>query len=233
MYATNPISCNPLRGVPVDYSSRMPFLRRFAFSAALIISGIVVAPGAASADVERIRDESRDVVRTWWTGCERAADQCVEHHRTAPKRGIADIVWSRHDYTERRLRLRMKLRDTVMRPQIGTYLGWELRGSHGTGLLTQILSAGGHNSTVFLSYTVDGYECDEARTTSRRETGVYTLVIPRTCLPQSSWVRVAAGVMVENRSTGRMWHDDPRVGDDLKVRNSVADHHFGPRLYPD
>jgi hypothetical protein len=210
----------------------MSFLARAALCVALLVSGGVLAPTAASADSERVHDESRDVVRTWWTGCEAANDDCVEHHRTDPTRRFADITWSRHTFTKHRLLLRMKLSDIIVRRQVGTYVGWEVRGPHGSGLSTQVLFDGGAPSTDLISYTRDGYECDGARTTVRRKTGVFTLIIPRRCLSGMPWVRIAAGVMVQDFRTARIWHDDPRVGDDLKIQDSVAADHFGPRLHP-
>ncbi|QCW49786.1 hypothetical protein FE634_04045 [Nocardioides dongxiaopingii] len=197
----------------------------------LVVSVSTLTPSAAFADHERVLDETSDVTRTWWTGCGPTQD-CAEHHETARHRKVADIVWSQHKYTEKRLILRMKLRGTTVRRQVGTYVYWDIEGPRGTGLSTQILYSEGDPFTNLGSYDTDGYRCPAARTTIRSRRGVFALTIPKNCLEGMPWVRVAAGVMVQDfRQGGGVWHDDARFGPGLEVRDGVAQRHFGPRLY--
>lgn len=121
------------------------------------------------------------------------------------------------------------------RRDVGTYLSWDVRGPRGSGLSAQWLwdPAGPSPdlTSVDLTDKNGDYECAGARTTISSRTATFTLAIPTRCLPRAPWVRVAAGVMVQDFARGGIWHDDPRVGDDLKIKYQVADHPEGPRLY--
>jgi hypothetical protein len=155
---------------------------------------------------------------------------------TEPKVAFADIVWARHTYSDRRLVLRMRLRDVLVRRDVGTYISWSVRGPRDSGLGVQVLwdPAGPSPDLTTTDITntrgVD-YKCAGARTTVSARTATFTLAIPKQCLPGAPWVRVAAGVMVQDLARGGLWHDDPRVGDDLPIKYNVADHPEGPRLY--
>jgi hypothetical protein len=197
------------------------------------ICAVAITPDVAVAQTRVVHDKSHDVVHGWWTDCAPSGAGCVEHSGPDRSNKLADIVWSRHSFTRHRLTLQLKLRKVSNRRHIPTYVGWDVQGPHHRGLLSTQLMYDQGAKDVFVGGYSDNFHCRGSRGTVHRRSGVFTLSIPTRCVGNTKWVRVATSVLVEDfgSDAGNSWYDDPLADNDLQIDSSVAERHFGPKLF--
>ena len=208
------------------YGSGVNLLRR---GACALIALLVLAPTAAQAGSEVVRDQRHDVVHVHWTGsdCDTMTD-CHRHRGTARKHRFGDIVWSRGEYRRHQLVLTMKVRGMTQRKSLATYVGWDINAADGNEIDTQILYSQGHVDLVVLG-TADGFTCPDAAARVRTKRLQSVLRIPATCLDRTPWVRLSTSTLVSGDNSD--WHDVAGRGRHLKLRSEVPEELFGRRIH--
>lgn len=217
---------SPSRGSLETYGSGVSLVRR---AACALVAVLILAPTAASAGSEVVRDHPRDVVRVHWTGsdCDTMTD-CHRHRTVAHEHRFGDIVWSRGDYRRHQLVLTMNVRGMTERKSRATYVGWDITAADGSEVDTQILYSRGDVDVLVLG-SAHGFRCPDAAAQVRTRRHQYVLRIPATCLDRTPWVRLSASTLVSGDRSD--WHDVAGLGHHLKLTYEVPEKSFGRRIH--